>query len=222
MNKTVIVFDIDGVILESLQAKNKAFELLYKNYGTQIVKKVLRHHQENAGMSRFEKIKHYNTNYLNLSNEGSMNKIFLDQFSKLTLNTVSKSNFVDGFMDFLNNLENKFDLYISTGTPTEEAKIILKNKKILHRFIQVFGSPESKKTHLENVVSFYKKLDSKKFYFFGDSVIDYEAAKNFNFKFILRCHNENQKLKDFENILLNFENYYNSSLLKLFYYSKND
>ena len=129
MNKKIIVFDIDGVILESIQAKNKAFKELYKNYGEDVIKKVLKHHKNNAGISRFEKIIFYNENYLNLSNDKSHNEKFLKKFSELSLKYVCKSDLVNGFLDFINQIYNNCDLYISTGTPTEEAKLILNKKK---------------------------------------------------------------------------------------------
>ena len=101
MNKKIIVFDIDGVILESIQAKNKAFKELYKNYGEDIVKKVLNHHKNNTGISRFEKIKFYNKNYLNLYDDKFHNDKFLKNFSELSLKFVFKSNLVKGFLDFI-------------------------------------------------------------------------------------------------------------------------
>ena len=153
MNKKIIVFDIDGVILESIQAKNKAFKELYKNYGEDIVKKVLKHHKNNTGISRFEKIKFYNKNYLNLYDDKFHNDKFLKNFSELSLKYVFKSNLVKGFLDFINQIYDNHDLYISTGTPTGEAKIILNKKKILHKFIKIFGSPETKKSHLKEIIS---------------------------------------------------------------------
>ncbi len=217
MNKKIIVFDIDGVILESIQAKNKAFKELYKNYGEDIVKKVLNHHKNNTGISRFEKIKFYNKNYLNLYDDKFHNDKFLKNFSELSLKYVFKSNFVKGFLDFINHIYDNHDLYISTGTPTVEAKIILNKKRILNKFIKIFGSPETKISHLKEIISKYPNTDLSNFYFFGDSLVDYEAAQTFNFKFILRCHDENKILQKKDNIYFNFKNYYDSSLLKLFY-----
>ena len=51
-----IIFDFDGVIVESINVKKEAFEKLYQKYGDEIVYKVIAHHMANGGMSRFEKI----------------------------------------------------------------------------------------------------------------------------------------------------------------------
>ena len=50
-----IIFDFDGVILDSLEAKSEAFEELYADYGTSIVKKVRKYHLSNGGVSRQKK-----------------------------------------------------------------------------------------------------------------------------------------------------------------------
>ena len=60
-----IIFDFDGVIAESVQVKTDAFVELYKQYESNIVEKVLKHHEANGGMSRFEKIKFYHESFLN-------------------------------------------------------------------------------------------------------------------------------------------------------------
>ena len=59
-----IIFDFDGVIAESVQVKSDAFAELYKPYGTEIVKKVVEHHEANGGMSRYEKIRFYHGSFL--------------------------------------------------------------------------------------------------------------------------------------------------------------
>ena len=56
MIKTII-FDFDGVILESLDVKTEAFKKLYQPYGPSISNKVVENHLENEGISRYEKIK---------------------------------------------------------------------------------------------------------------------------------------------------------------------
>ena len=78
-----IIFDFDGVILDSVNVKTKAFELLYEEYGPEIQKKVVKYHLDNGGISRFEKFKFYHKNFLN--KEISENELLLlgSKFSSL-------------------------------------------------------------------------------------------------------------------------------------------
>ena len=39
-----LIFDFDGVILESVETKTRAFAELYKDKGPDVVDKVVRHH----------------------------------------------------------------------------------------------------------------------------------------------------------------------------------
>ena len=50
-----IVFDYDGVILNSVEIKNDAFKELVKNYNDQVKKKFVKFHLENLGVSRYKK-----------------------------------------------------------------------------------------------------------------------------------------------------------------------
>ncbi|HZJ68234.1 MAG TPA: hypothetical protein VFD36_32255, partial [Kofleriaceae bacterium] len=50
-----VVFDFDGVILESADVKTDAFVELYADHGSEVVGRVRAHHLANLGISRFKK-----------------------------------------------------------------------------------------------------------------------------------------------------------------------
>ena len=54
-----IVFDFDGVLAESVDIKTRAFALLFRDEGEEVVRKVIDFHLKNGGVSRFEKIKFF-------------------------------------------------------------------------------------------------------------------------------------------------------------------
>ena len=59
----VFFFDFDGVIVDSLDIKSQAFGELFKDYGEDVVKKVMDYHlNEGWAMSRYEKFKYYYKN----------------------------------------------------------------------------------------------------------------------------------------------------------------
>ena len=53
-----IIFDFDGVIVDSVDVKGLAFAEIYSKYGGGIAEKVLSHHRSNGGMSRKVKFKY--------------------------------------------------------------------------------------------------------------------------------------------------------------------
>ena len=60
-SKQILIFDFDGVILDSVHLKTEAFAELYEKFNNNIVSEVREFHEKNGGMSRFEKIHYYNT-----------------------------------------------------------------------------------------------------------------------------------------------------------------
>ena len=188
-----IIFDFDGVIAESVQVKTDAFASLYNQYGNDIVKKVIEHHEANGGISRFEKIKLYHESYLNKAISNEKIEKLANQFSKLVVKKVIYSPYVPGVFKYIQKCYKKYNLFISTGTPTEEMKQILKGREIDQYFIDVFGSPEKKTAHLKHILSKYD-LNPDELIFYGDSNSDLNASKNVRIPFILIKNKFNQSL----------------------------
>ena len=53
-----IIFDFDGVILDSVNIKTEAFYKLFEQYGSKIANQVVDYHIINGGMSRFKKFEY--------------------------------------------------------------------------------------------------------------------------------------------------------------------
>ena len=187
-----IIFDFDGVIAESIQVKTEAFATLYKPYGTDIVNNIIKHHEANGGVSRFEKIRFYHETFLNKVVTNDEIKELADRFSKLVVKKVIDSPYVPGVLDFIKKLNNKYKIYISTGTPTFEIKMIIRGRGISEYFSKVYGSPEKKDDHINKIINEYR-FKPEELLFFGDSNSDLEAASSSGLHFILRRHTINKK-----------------------------
>ena len=123
-----IIFDFDGVIVESVQIKSNAFSEIYKPYGTEIVNKIIEHHEANGGMSRFEKIKFYHESFLNQSITKEEIAELANQFSEQVIDKVIMSPYIPSALEYIQNNYGKYKLFISTGTPTKEIQVILKKR----------------------------------------------------------------------------------------------
>ena len=106
--KEYIFWDFDGVIVDSVELKTEAFRDLYSFAGEAIQNKVVIHHEENGGVSRYVKFEHYFKNIK--GEENSQHKIdealtsyagiVFDQLKKvtngdLTLNIDLFSKFIE-------------------------------------------------------------------------------------------------------------------------------
>ena len=52
-----VVFDFDGVLVESIETKTNAYACLFECEGEEIVRRVVEYHLKHGGVSRFEKFK---------------------------------------------------------------------------------------------------------------------------------------------------------------------
>jgi len=188
-----IIFDFDGVIVDSVQVKTDAFFELYSPYGSEIADKVVKHHILNGGMSRYEKINYYHKTYLNKSVTKTEIAFLAKRFSKLVINKVIDSPYIPGVLDYIKKSVKNYMLFISTGTPINEIKQILLARKINKYFSDVFGSPDNKNIHINNIISNYN-ITSDELLFYGDSKVDMDAANNNNIDFILINNIDNKDL----------------------------
>lgn len=188
-----IIFDFDGVIAESVQVKTDAFASIYEQYGDNIVTKVIEHHEANGGMSRFEKIKLYHESYLNKAITKEEIEELANQFSKLVVQKVINSPYVLGALEYIEKYSTKYNLFISTGTPTNEMRQILISKGIDKYFSEVYGSPDKKSSHISKIISKYNYQPCE-LIFYGDANTDIDAAKQANVPFVLIKNSFNEKL----------------------------
>ena len=194
-----IIFDFDGVILESLDTKTKAFEKLYEPYGSTVSKKVVKHHLENGGISRFDKIEFYHRNYLDKIINDKKVKQLANNFSELVLNEIIQVPFVKGAKQFIKNNYQRYLMFISSATPIDELNYICRKRMISTYFKGVYGSPDSKSKHITSIIKNWS-LNKNEMIFIGDSLSDLHAAEAHNLTFIGRLTNTtnnfvNQKFK---------------------------
>ena len=198
-----IIFDFDGVIAESVQVKTDAFASLYEQYGDNIVTKVIEHHEANGGMSRFKKIKLYHESFLNKTITNEKIEDLANQFSKLVVRKVIDVPYVPGVFKYIQKCYEKYNLFISTGTPTNEIKQILSARDIAEYFIGIHGSPEKKSLHITKIISKYN-YHPDELIFYGDANTDINAAKQASVPFILIKNSYNQDLvKNFKGKIIN-------------------
>jgi len=180
-----ILFDFDGVLCECMDVKTEAFAELYKQYGEEIVKKVVKHHVENGGISRYVKIKHYHMEYLGkVIDDREVEKI-AQRFSNLVVEKVIASDWVKGAKEFLERYYQRIDMYVISGTPEDELKKIVKNRNMKKYFKGVYGSPTRKPEHARRIIS-EKNYDPEKVLYIGDSLSDMKDAKNADVPFLGR------------------------------------
>ncbi|QLA18864.1 HAD family hydrolase [Desulfolutivibrio sulfoxidireducens] len=177
MHYQAIFFDFDGVILDSVHVKTRAFAAMFRQYGPQIEQAVIDYHLAHGGVSRFSKFEYYYTRLLKKTIDHKTMNALCREFNSLVLQGVLDSPYVPGALETLNFLKyNNIPAFVVSGTPDDEIKYIVKIKSLAPYFLEVHGSPRQKSEIILDV-SQRHKLPLDKTLFIGDAMTDYSAAQ---------------------------------------------
>ena len=191
-----IIFDFDGVILDSNKIKSNAFTKLFKdkNKNQENLDMIIRYHKDNMGISRNKKIKFYYENILKqkITNK-EVDKIASD-YSKLVFNKIIKTKFISGSKYFLSKNFKRYLFFVSSGTPENELINICEKRKIDKYFTGIYGSPDNKEKHIKRIMK-KNSLKENEVIFIGDALADYNAAAKNKIFFIGINYISNRKNK---------------------------
>ena len=171
-----ILFDFDGVILDTMGIKTEAFKTMFSSYGTKVVNKVIEYHIKNGGISRQKKFKYFYENFLMrpLSDE-ELNEL-CSTFSDLVLQKTLDAPWIAGVQDFLESNYKDNDFFIISGIPQDELDFIVSKRGLKKYFKEVQGSPKSKVDSIKDIVSRYYYRPPQTLYI-GDSLSDWVDAQ---------------------------------------------
>jgi phosphoglycolate phosphatase-like HAD superfamily hydrolase len=180
-----IVFDFDGVLVESVDVKTKAFAALYRDYGDALVEKVVDYHLIHGGLSRFDKFRYFHRNFLGIELMPEDEQALGDQFAGLVEEAVVASSWVPGALEFLENYHLRLPLYVASGTPDEELKRIVARRGVADCFREVFGSPKKKGEILRRIIA-EGNFDPQRVLMVGDAMTDLDGAREASTLFLGR------------------------------------
>lgn len=183
-----IIFDFDGVVVESGKIKTQAFADLYREYGEGIVAQVVQFHTQNGGMSRYRKFRHFQQHFLNRPPLTEAEEKQLDiRFSELVVEAVIAADPVPGAIELIRQQAGKIPLFVASGTPETELKVIVERRGLTPYFTEVRGAPALKKTIIADILSTYA-LKPESVLMIGDAMADLEGAQANNTAFLGRVH----------------------------------
>ena len=179
-----ILFDCDGVVLNSNFLKIEAYRLTALEFGAseEDAMKLVNHHIEYTGISRNIKFTYFLEKILNKTvNDVSMNHL-LNQLNYEVERLLENCEIAQG-LEALRERTKDSNWMIVSGGDQEEIIRLFTRKNLLKYFdVGIFGSPDSK----EDIVTreLKKSTGQKPALFIGDSKYDYQVAKKNNLDFI--------------------------------------
>ena len=171
----VVALDCDGVVLESVEAKTRAFGSLFAGRGPGASEFIVAYHREHGGVSRYRKFEHFYRAFLGCEiTPEEMADLDL-RFSALCLDEVLQSPLVPGVAEFLAAYGRELPLYVVSGAPQAELREIFARRALTEHFQAIYGSPDSKTEILARVIQ-AEGVAPSQVLMVGDSSTDRDAA----------------------------------------------
>ena len=179
----VILWDFDGVIMDSMPVRDRGFELVLAGYPGEQVKQLMDYHRSNGGLSRYHKFRYFFEQIRGESvTEGEISQL-AGRFSEIMLENLLNPNLLifDTFNFIQKNYQN-YNMHVVSGSDQKELKIICEKLELSPFFNSIHGSP-TPKVELVETLLINNQYDKSKVCLIGDSLNDYDAAIRNNIEF---------------------------------------
>ena len=180
-----LVFDCDGVVLNSNKVKTDAFYQAALSYGEQAAQALVEYHVANGGVSRYKKFAYF----LNIlvpqhaaEVSGPTLEELLDAYASHVLQGLLTCDIAEGIHELRKNTPNTNWLIVSGGDQAE-LRHVFSERGLAECFDGgIFGSPDTKDEILEREIS--NGNIQQPALFLGDSKYDYQAANGAGLDFV--------------------------------------
>lgn len=185
MKYKTLIFDCDGVLLDSNSLKTEAFRTVAADFGAISAQRLVDYHLAHGGISRYEKFRYFIDSILRGAvADAALPSIedLLMRFSSLTRTGFEECSVAEGLPELREKTKGAFWLVLS-GSDQTELRSTLASKGLADYFDKgIFGSPRSKEQIVEDLLSSGEIVLPA--VFFGDSKYDFQVAAQFGFDFV--------------------------------------
>lgn len=172
-----ILFDFDGVIIDSMPIKSEGFRKIFEEHDSEAVKLLLDFHNLNGGLSRYVKIKYFFEDVLGIPIEEKDILRYAEQFSEIVKEELNNpEHLIAEVVQFIRDNQENFNFHIVSGADEQELKYLCEQLNIAHYFQSIHGSPTHKNDLVKQVMKENGYLKTETI-LIGDSINDLEAAE---------------------------------------------
>lgn len=181
-NYDIVIFDCDGVLIDSNLLKCKAFGESIKEYPDEIVGRFVDYCKDTFGVSRYVKFKEFFSDFANEPFNETKYEVFLERYATLCADLYYNADLTPSVEKVLSLLiDTAHKLYIASGSDEKELIEVFEKRNLIKNFEEIYGSPKKKS---ECVALILEKNPDLKAVFIGDAISDLKTAKEHNLDFI--------------------------------------
>jgi phosphoglycolate phosphatase-like HAD superfamily hydrolase len=181
--KSAIVFDCDGVLLDSNKMKNDAFASALSDFPAKPVDAFLEYQPKNFGRSRYRLIDDFFEMFLQRAAAAGEKEAILGKFGDYCSEAYRKVPMTEGAQEVLDTFAGQHTMIVASGSAQQELRDVFRDRGLDRYFTGIFGSPARKADILCDIAK-----DTGILCMVGDARADYEAAQaaGANFVFVSR------------------------------------
>lgn len=180
----VIIFDFDGVLVDSNRIKHDAWHDVFGDLNPSEKKIALGVYYGVYGLTRRIILENV---FKALGRPESQLQDFVEvrsaKYNFITQTGILESGLVAGAKELLEKYCQKYALYINSSTPTDALDETIDNLGIRKYFKEIYGRPETKESALEKIFAL-EGINGNAAVFVGDAEFDRKAAYAFGCFFI--------------------------------------
>jgi phosphoglycolate phosphatase-like HAD superfamily hydrolase len=184
-----IIFDCDGVVLNSNAVKTDAFRAVTQPFGESASSALVDFHTQNGGVSRYAKFAHFvdlilptHVPDLAVGDRPGLLSTLLAEFSREVKTGLLQCEVAPGLVDLRQALPDTRWLIVSGGDQAE-LREVFEQRGLAHYFDGgIYGSPKDKHSIVDDLLEAGEI--QRPSLFLGDSRLDHEVAKAFGIDFI--------------------------------------
>jgi phosphoglycolate phosphatase-like HAD superfamily hydrolase len=171
-----ILWDFDGVIMDSMPIREKGFQLVLADYPEDQVEQLMTYHRQNGGLSRYHKFRYFFEEIRKESISKKEIEILADRFSKVMLeNLLNPELLILDSVNFIRKNYMNFTMHVVSGSDQKELRLICDQLELSNYFKSIHGSPTPKTELVKNLIQEYE-YTRRTTCLIGDSINDFEAA----------------------------------------------
>lgn len=176
MSINCLVFDCDGVLLDSVPVKTRAFARLAEPYGAQARDRFVMYHTTHGGVSRTLKFAWFFREILDREITPEESDRWGELFARYALDEVRKCEMIPGAHETLEKWRTILPMFVCSGAPQEELRVVLEERDLSGFFKGIYGYPPTKEKILANIVK-ETLLPADEVLMIGDATTDRDAAE---------------------------------------------
>lgn len=180
----VILWDFDGVIMDSNAVRDIGFEKVLVNYSKDSVTELMTFHHQNGGLSRYVKFRYFFEKILNQEVTEEKIQELATSFSVIMKSLlVNPQLLIEDSLNFIKSKYQHYNMHVVSGSDQNELRFLCEEMNISRYFKSIHGSPIAKPQLVESLLETYK-YHPKDCVLIGDSINDKEAAEANKIEFI--------------------------------------